>query len=106
MPKVDRHPHALLLNLDDNVPFSPRLKCPLMDGLGRRPDGENGDEPERIAASGSAGASEKQRVEGSGCGEPGGGELPTSEAVVEAVSRRRGPRAEAWQCRTSQRASQ
>jgi hypothetical protein len=35
-----------------------------MDGLGRRPDGENRDEPGGIAKCGSAGASEKQRVEG------------------------------------------
>ena len=77
-----------------------------MNGLGRRPDGENRDEPEGAATGGSAGASEEQRVEGGGCGEPGGGELPAGEAVVEAVSGGRGPRAEASQCGTGERASQ
>src|ERR1019366_758468 len=61
-----------------------------MSGLGRRPDGENWDEPKGTASGGSAGASEKQRAEGGGCGEPGGGELPAREAVVEAVSGGRG----------------
>src|ERR1019366_1216674 len=77
-----------------------------MNGLGRRPDGENRDEPEGTAAGGSAGASEKQRAEGGGCGEPGGGELPAGEAVVEAVSGRRGQRVEASGSGTSERASQ
>src|ERR1035441_2659241 len=77
-----------------------------MSGLGRRPDGENWDEPKGTASGGSAGASEKQRAEGGGCGEPGGGELPAREAVVEAVSGGRGPRAEASQCGMSERASQ
>src|SRR6266481_4548318 len=75
-----------MLSLDDNVPFFPRLKCPLINGLGRRPDGENRDESEGTASSGSAGASEAQRAEGGGCREPGGSKLPASEAVVEAVS--------------------
>src|SRR5450759_2630758 len=77
-----------------------------MSGLGRRPDGENWDEPKGTASGGSAGASEKQRAEGSGCGEPGGGELPAGEAVVEAVSGRRGQRAEASRCGTCECASQ
>src|ERR1700676_373760 len=77
-----------------------------MSGLGRRPDGENWDEPEGTASSGSVGTSKKQRAEGGGCGESGGSELPESEAVVEAVSGGRGQRAEASQCGTSQRASQ
>src|SRR5579863_6187170 len=77
-----------------------------MNGLGRRPDGENWDEPEGITTCGSVGAGEEQRAEGGGCGELGGGELPASEAVVEAVSGARGPRGEAWQCGTSERASQ
>src|ERR1035441_46339 len=77
-----------------------------MNGLGRRPDGENRDEPEGTASSGSAGTSEKQTAEGGGCREPGGGELPAREAVVEAVSGGRGPRAEASQCGTCERASQ
>src|ERR1019366_1453668 len=77
-----------------------------MSGLGRRPDGENRDEPEGTASSRSAGTSEKQRAEGGGCGEPGGGELSAREAVVEAVSGRRGPRAEASQCGTWESASQ
>src|ERR1019366_4899800 len=77
-----------------------------MNGLGRRPDGENRDEPEGTASGGSVGASEKRRVEGGGCREPGGGELPASEAAVEAVSGRRGQRAEASQCGRSERASQ
>src|SRR5713226_6043652 len=77
-----------------------------MNGLGRRPDGENRDEPEGTASSGSAGASEKQRAEGGGCGGPGGGELPAGEAVVEEVSGGRGPGAEAPQCGTCECASQ
>src|ERR1700676_3213256 len=77
-----------------------------MNGLGRRPDGENRDEPEGTATCGSAGAGEKQGVEGGGCGEPDGGELPAGEAVVEAVSGARGQRAEASQCGTGERASQ
>ena len=58
------------------------------------------------ATSGSVGAGEEQRVEGGGCGEPGGGELPAGEAVVEAVSGGRGQRAEASQCGACERASQ
>src|SRR5579864_3233453 len=77
-----------------------------MNGLGRRPDGENRDEPGGIATCRSAGASEKQRVEGGGCSEPGGSKLPAGEAVVEAISRGRGQRVEASQCGTSQCASQ
>src|SRR5712691_8594070 len=77
-----------------------------MNGLGRRPDGENRDEPEGTATGRSAGASEEQRVEGGGCGELGGGELPAGEAVVEEISGGRGQRAEAWQCGTRERASQ
>src|SRR5216683_3297679 len=77
-----------------------------MDGLGRRPDGENWDEPEGRATSGSIGAGEKQRVEGGGCGEPGGGKLPAGEAVVEEVSGARGQRVEASQCGASESASQ
>src|ERR1019366_2465815 len=77
-----------------------------MNGLGRRPDGENRDESEGTAPGGSAGASEKQRAEGAGCREPGGGDLPAREAVVEAVSGGRGPRAEAWQCGRCESTSQ
>src|SRR5579863_377705 len=77
-----------------------------MNGLGRRPDGENRNEREGTASSGSVGAGEKQRAEGGGCGEPGGGELPAREAVVEAVPGGRGQRAEASQCGTSKPASQ
>src|ERR1700688_1604082 len=66
-----------------------------MNGLGRRPDGENRDEREGIATSGSVGTGEKQNAEGGGCGEPGGRELPAGEAVVEEVSGRRGKTAEA-----------
>src|SRR5579859_3124354 len=77
-----------------------------MNGLGRRPDGENRDEPEGIATCGSVGASEEQGVEGGGCSESGGSKLPAGEAAVEAVSRGRGPRVEASQCGTSQCASQ
>src|ERR1700680_3667811 len=77
-----------------------------MNGLGRRPDGENWDEPERVATRGSVGASEEQRIEGGGWGEPDGSKLPAGEAVVEAVSRGRGQRAEASQCGTEERARQ
>src|ERR1035437_3473724 len=77
-----------------------------MNGLGRRPDGENRDEQEGTASSGSAGTSEKQSAEGGGCRERGGGELPAREAVMEAVSGGRGPRAEASQCGTCESASQ
>src|SRR5271169_1934209 len=77
-----------------------------MNGLGRRPDGENRDERKGTAPGRSSGASEEQRIEGGGCGEPGGSELPAGEAVVEAVSGARGPRVEAWQCGTGERASQ
>src|SRR5579863_644666 len=77
-----------------------------MNGLGRRPDGENRDEPGGIATCGSVGAGEKQRAEGGGCGEVGGGELPAGEAVVEEVSGGRGQGAEASQCGTSERTSQ
>src|SRR6266699_497757 len=77
-----------------------------MNGLGRRPDGENRDESEGITTCGSVGAGEKQGVEGAGCGEPGEGELPAGQAVVEAVSGRGGPRVEASQCRTGECASQ
>src|ERR1017187_4483598 len=77
-----------------------------MNGLGRRPDGENRDEPEGIATCGSVGAGEKQRVEGGGCGEPGEGELPAGEAVVEAVWGGRGQRVEASRSGTSERAGQ
>src|SRR5579863_885897 len=77
-----------------------------MDGLGRRPDGENRDEPEGTATGGSADAGEKQRAEGGGCSEPGGSKLPAGEAVVEEVSGGRGQGVEASQCGTSERASQ
>src|SRR5258708_351585 len=77
-----------------------------MNGLGRRPDGENRDEPRGTATGRSAGASEEQRIEGGGCGKPAGSELPASEAVMETVSGGRGPRAEASQCGTCQLASQ
>src|SRR5947209_4133615 len=77
-----------------------------MNGLERRPDGENRDEREGIAPGGSVGASEEQRIEDGGCSEPGGGELPAGEAIVEGVSRGRGQRAETSQCRASERASQ
>src|SRR6266481_4172129 len=86
-----------MLSLDDNVPFFPRLKCPLINGLGRRPDGENRDESEGTASSGSAGASEAARSEGGGCGELGERELPAGEAAVEAVSRGRSRRTTAPQ---------
>src|ERR1700720_2453260 len=66
-----------------------------MDGLGRRPDGENRDERRGAAPSGSTGAGEKQNAEGDGCGEPGGSELPAGEAVVETVSGARACGAEA-----------
>src|SRR6266851_222579 len=39
-----------------------------MNGLGRRPDGENRDEPEGTATGRSAGASEEQRAEAWQCG--------------------------------------
>src|SRR6202521_3283477 len=77
-----------------------------MNGLGRRPDGENRDELEGTASGRGVGASEKRRVAGGECREFGGSELPASEAIVEAVSGGRGQRAEASQCGTSQRASQ
>src|ERR1019366_697765 len=77
-----------------------------MNGLGRRPDGENWDESEGTASSGSVGASEEQRREGGGCSEPGGSKLPAGEAAVEEVSGGRGQRVEAPQCGTSQCASQ
>src|SRR5579863_8143169 len=77
-----------------------------MNGFGRRPDGENRDESEGIASGGSAGSSEEQGIEGDGCGELNGGELPAGETVVEEVSGGRGWRAEAWQCGTSERTSQ
>ena len=51
-------------------------------------------------------AREKPRLEGGGCGEVGGSALPAREVVVEAVSGRRGPRAEASQCGASQHMSQ
>ena len=68
-----------MMNLDDNVPFTPRQKCLLMSGLGRRSDRENRDKREEAESSGSAGASEKQRVEGGGCGEPPKAALPSPE---------------------------
>src|ERR1700690_2961773 len=77
-----------------------------MNGLGRRPDGENRDEPERTTASGSIGAGEEQRAASGGRGELDGGELPAREAVVEAVSGRRGQGAEASGGGTSERTSQ
>src|SRR5882762_3120409 len=77
-----------------------------MNGLGRRPDEENRDESEGITTCGSVGAGEKQGIEGEGCGEPGEGELPAGEAVVEAVSGARGQRVEASQCGASESASQ
>src|ERR1019366_6702631 len=43
-----------------------------MNGLGRRPDGENWDEPEGVASGRSVGTGEEQRIEGGGCGKPGG----------------------------------
>src|ERR1039457_7271346 len=54
-----------------------------MNGLGRRPDGENWDEPEGVASGRSVGTGEEQRIEGGGCGEPGGGELPAGQGGVE-----------------------
>src|ERR1700730_10160215 len=75
-----------------------------MDGLGRRPDGENRDEPAGTASDRSTFASEEKRAEGAGCRQYDAGELPAREAVVEAVSGGRGPRAETWQCGTCQRA--
>src|ERR1035437_146675 len=77
-----------------------------MNGLGRRPDGENRDEREGTATSGSVGAGEKQRVAGGGRSEPGGGELPAGKAIVEEVSGRRSEGAEASRCGTSERARQ
>src|SRR5882762_4698239 len=75
-----------------------------MNGLGRRPDGENRGEPEGTASDRSTFASEEPRAEGRGCRESDPGELPAREAVVEAVSGERGQRPEAWQCGTRQRA--
>ena len=43
-----------------------------MNGLGRRPDGENWDEPEGVGSGRSVGTGEEQRIEGGGCGKPGG----------------------------------
>jgi hypothetical protein len=40
-----------------------------MSAFGSRPDGENWDKREEAASSGISGASEKQGVEGGGCGE-------------------------------------
>src|SRR6266566_8762979 len=77
-----------------------------MNGLGRRPDGENRDEPAGTASGRSAFASEEQRAEGDRCRESAPGELPAGQAVVEAVSGRGGPRVEASQCRTGECASQ
>src|SRR5580692_1008881 len=77
-----------------------------MSGLGRRPDGENRDEPAGTASDRSTFASEKQRAEGGGCRESDPGELPASQAVVEAVSGGRSQRPAAWQCGTCQRAGQ
>src|ERR1019366_9040543 len=77
-----------------------------MNGLGRRPDGENWDEPEGVGSGRSVGTGEEQRIEGGGWGEPGGGELPEGQGVVEEVSGGRGQRVEASRSGTSERASQ
>src|ERR1700747_3276505 len=51
--------------------------------------GADGDEPGGIAESRSAEPSKERAVAGSGCGAVAARELPTSEAVVEALSRGR-----------------
>src|SRR5215472_10960285 len=59
--------------------------------------GADVDEPGRVAAGGGAGGGEEPAVAGGGCGALAAGELPASEAFVEAVSRRRAGRTEASQ---------
>jgi hypothetical protein len=50
-----------------------------MSGLGRTLGGENREKREAVAPSGCARASEKQRVEDSGCGKPPTAALPSPE---------------------------
>src|SRR5216684_8862475 len=50
-----------------------------MNGLGRRPHGENWDKGDGAASSASSGATEKQGVEGAGCGGPPRAALPNPE---------------------------
>ena len=75
--------------LDRNVPLN---GSPKGDSIGA-----DGDEHEGVGKSGSSCADSKQATADRGCEPADGGELPTGEAIVEALSGRRSGRSEAPQ---------
>src|ERR1700719_1853396 len=78
-------------------PFVLDKNVPLIGPPGGGQIGADEDEPGRVAACGSAGTCEERGTAGGGRSKLAAGQLPASQAFVEAVSRRRSRWAEAWQ---------